>query len=94
MNECFNAGFKYGDIDFSQPLKERPWANKKKYYQFHKSHGHTTKECVQLKDIIETLTQTKTGKAYQYDQRIQLGLSHKDKVTDQCNLAHFSNFVL
>ena len=29
--------------------------NQRKYYRFHKDHGHDTDECIQLKDEIEAL---------------------------------------
>ncbi|MGV7988885.1 hypothetical protein PJP10_31420, partial [Mycobacterium kansasii] len=29
--------------------------DKRKYYRFHRDHGHNTTDCVDLKDEIETL---------------------------------------
>jgi hypothetical protein len=37
--------------------QERKGVDKTKYCRFHKCHGHTTDECVHLKDAIELLTQ-------------------------------------
>jgi hypothetical protein len=39
------------------PSQERKGVNKTKYCQFHKCHGHTTDDCIHLKDAIELLIQ-------------------------------------
>ena len=39
------------------PLQERNGVNKTKYCRFHKCHGHTTDDCIHLKDAIELLIQ-------------------------------------
>lgn len=30
LKECFNVKFKYGNIEFMLPIREMPWADKKK----------------------------------------------------------------
>jgi hypothetical protein len=37
------------------PSQERKGVDKTKYYRFHKCHGHTTDDCIHLKDAIELL---------------------------------------
>jgi hypothetical protein len=39
------------------PSQERKGVDKIKYCRFHKCHGHTTDDCVHLKDAIELLIQ-------------------------------------
>jgi len=37
------------------PSQERKGVDRRKYYRFHKCHGHTTDDCIHLKDAIELL---------------------------------------
>jgi hypothetical protein len=37
--------------------QETKGVDKTKYYRFHKCHGHTTDDCIHLKDAIELLIQ-------------------------------------
>lgn len=39
------------------PSQERKGVDKTKYCRFHKCHGHTTDDCIHLKDAIELLIQ-------------------------------------
>jgi hypothetical protein len=46
------------------PSQERKGIDKTKYCRFHKCHGHTTDDCIHLKDAIELLIQR--GRLKQY----------------------------
>ena len=39
------------------PSQDRKGVDKTKYCRFHKCHGHTTNDCIHLKDAIELLIQ-------------------------------------
>jgi len=39
------------------PSQERKGVDRTKYCRFHKCHGHTTDNCIHLKDAIELLIQ-------------------------------------
>jgi len=51
------------------PIKDRPGIDKTKFYTFHKSFGHNTDSCIQLKDAIEQLI--REGKLQRYVQEKQ-----------------------
>lgn len=53
LAEC--ATTKHPGIKPLDPISERKWANKKKYYRYHRSNGHNTNECHTLKDDIEEI---------------------------------------
>ena len=45
-------------LKWPRPLHSSPNVrNKKKYYRFHKDHGHYTKDCTDLKEQIKELIQ-------------------------------------
>jgi hypothetical protein len=46
------------------PSQERKGIDKTKYCRFHKCHGHTTDDCIHLKDAIELLIQRRRLKQY------------------------------
>jgi hypothetical protein len=46
------------------PSQERKGIDKTKYCRFHKCHGHTTNDCIHLKDAIELLIQRGRLKLY------------------------------
>ena len=62
--ECSNNEFKDGRVRRPRPAPAKLRADRIKYCQYYRSHGHLTKDCVHLKDAIETLV--KVGRLGQY----------------------------
>lgn len=55
LTECVNSEFKKVGVRFPKQFSARPNMDKCKFFRFHKSHMHNTKECIHLKDAIEIL---------------------------------------
>src|SRR3954467_6898393 len=55
LADCQNAEFKRSNIRPPKSNPTRPGTDKSKYCKYHRSHGHLTDECINLKDAIETL---------------------------------------
>lgn len=62
MAECVNTEFR--DVKPPEPLKQKPWMLKKKYYHYQKSNGHDTNKCNALNNDIKEHIQK--GKLNQY----------------------------
>ena len=66
-------------LKWLRPLHSSPSVrDKKKYYRFHKDHGHYTEDCRDLKEQIEELI--RKGKLQQY---VKMGDSSKYSHKDQ-----------
>ncbi|XP_058765481.1 uncharacterized protein LOC131638974 [Vicia villosa] len=55
LNECVSNEFKKAGICPPRPTAAKPRTDKSKFCRYHKSHGHTTEDCIHLKDAIEGL---------------------------------------
>ncbi|PNX61955.1 hypothetical protein L195_g052722, partial [Trifolium pratense] len=64
FKECNSAEFTKAGIKFPRQTPLKPGQDKNKYCKYHKSYGHLTEDCIQLKDAIEILV--RNGQLKQY----------------------------
>ncbi|MCI20469.1 hypothetical protein A2U01_0041631, partial [Trifolium medium] len=64
LAECATSEFRNAVIKFPKQVPPKPYHDRSKYYRYHKSYGHVTEECIQLKDAIEILI--RDGQIKQY----------------------------
>ncbi len=57
LEECLHTEFKEAGIKLPSRLKQRPDTDKTKYCLWHRSNGHNTEDCFQLKDVVKQLIQ-------------------------------------
>ncbi|MCI31892.1 hypothetical protein A2U01_0053104, partial [Trifolium medium] len=55
LQEYINAEFADAGIHPPKELRESPRTDKSKFCKYHRSVGHETEDCIQLKDVIEDL---------------------------------------
>ncbi|GAU46466.1 hypothetical protein TSUD_402330 [Trifolium subterraneum] len=67
LAECAASNFKNAGIRFPKFTPFKPGQDRSRYYAYHKSYGHLTKDCTQLKDAIEILI--RNGKLIDYIKR-------------------------
>ncbi|MCI30990.1 hypothetical protein A2U01_0052201, partial [Trifolium medium] len=67
LQECANAEFAEAGIRPPREIWENPRMDTTKFCRFHRSAGHDTEDCIQLKDAIEDLI--KIGKLSRYTTR-------------------------
>lgn len=85
--ECANTKFQKAEIRSPFLVRETSKIDKKNYCRFHKGHKHTTNECIQLKDSIESLV--KKGRLSEYKkggkQYREESLKHNVQVRGYCH---------
>ncbi|XP_045791889.1 uncharacterized protein LOC123886628 [Trifolium pratense] len=64
FKECNSAEFTKAGIKFPRQTPLKPGQDKNRYCKYHKSYGHLTEDCIQLKDAIEILV--RNGQLKQY----------------------------
>ncbi|MCH83581.1 hypothetical protein A2U01_0004407 [Trifolium medium] len=64
LQECANAEFAEAGIRPPREIRENPRTDTTKFCRFHRSAGHDTEDCIQLKDAIEDLI--RIGKLSKY----------------------------
>ncbi|MCH88341.1 hypothetical protein A2U01_0009225, partial [Trifolium medium] len=64
LQECLNTEFVDAEIRPPKELRENSRTEKGKFCKYHKSAGHETEDCIQLKEAIEDLI--KQGKLNEY----------------------------
>ncbi|GAU52032.1 hypothetical protein TSUD_418620, partial [Trifolium subterraneum] len=57
LAECAASDFKNAGIRFPKSTPFKPGQDRSRYCAYHKSYGHLTEDCIQLKDAIEILIQ-------------------------------------
>ncbi|MCI02903.1 hypothetical protein A2U01_0023937, partial [Trifolium medium] len=55
LHDCLNAEFADAGIRPPREIRENSRTDKSKFCRYHKSVGHDTEDCIQLKDAIEEL---------------------------------------
>ncbi|GAU33714.1 hypothetical protein TSUD_148650 [Trifolium subterraneum] len=65
--ECATSDFKNAGIRFPKSTPFKPGQDRSRYCAYHKSYGHLTEDCIQLKDAIEILI--RNGKLKDYVKR-------------------------
>ncbi|XP_058726190.1 uncharacterized protein LOC131597513 [Vicia villosa] len=83
LAECKNTDFKNSSIRPPKSNPARPGTDKSKYCKYHKSHGHLTKECIHLKDAIETLI--KEGRLSKYPKKGEPSRRDDQRNSDEGN---------
>lgn len=76
---CVNIEFQKTEIKNPFLARESFRTNKSKYLIFHKSHNHTTNDCIQIKDIIEGLIKRGHMSEYTKDSKRDWDDSPKNK---------------
>ncbi|GAU18799.1 hypothetical protein TSUD_80880 [Trifolium subterraneum] len=67
LAECATSDFKNVGIRFPKSTPFKPGQDRSRYCAYHKSYGHLTEDCIQLKDAIEILI--RNGKLKDYVKR-------------------------
>ncbi|GAU41698.1 hypothetical protein TSUD_94190 [Trifolium subterraneum] len=67
LAECAASDFKTAGIRFPKSTPFKPGKDRSRYCAYHKSYGHLTEDCIQLKDGIEILI--RNGKLKDYVKR-------------------------
>ncbi|GAU50142.1 hypothetical protein TSUD_281220 [Trifolium subterraneum] len=67
LAECAASDFKNAGIRFPKSTPFKPGQDRSRYCAYHKSYGHLTEDCIQLKDAIEILI--RNGKLKDYVKR-------------------------
>ncbi|GAU22553.1 hypothetical protein TSUD_93200 [Trifolium subterraneum] len=67
LAECAASNFKNAGIRFPKSTPFKPGQDKSRFCAYHKSYGHLTEDCIQLKDAIEILIHN--GKLKDYVKR-------------------------
>ncbi|GAU47210.1 hypothetical protein TSUD_403510, partial [Trifolium subterraneum] len=67
LAECAASDFKNDEIRFPKSTPFKPGQDRSRYCAYHKSYGHLTEDCIQLKDAIEILI--RNGKLKDYIKR-------------------------
>ncbi|MCI48407.1 hypothetical protein A2U01_0069650, partial [Trifolium medium] len=55
LAECNSSEFTKAGVKFPKQTPYKPNQDKSRYCRYHKSYGHLTDDCIQLKDAIEIL---------------------------------------
>ncbi|MCH97983.1 gag-pol polyprotein [Trifolium medium] len=77
LQECLNTEFADAGIRPPKELRENPRTDKSKFCKYHRSAGHDTEDCIQLKEAIEELI--KQGKLNRYTKEMGHGSYDKRK---------------
>ncbi|GAU32568.1 hypothetical protein TSUD_218260 [Trifolium subterraneum] len=67
LAECASSDFKNAGIKFQKSTPYKPGQDRSRHCAYHKSYGHLTEDCIQLKDAIEILI--RNGKLKDYVKR-------------------------
>ncbi|GAU26664.1 hypothetical protein TSUD_314410 [Trifolium subterraneum] len=67
LAECAASNFKNAGIRFPKSTPFKPGQDRSRYCAYHKSYGHLTEDCIQLKDAIKILI--RNGKLKDYVKR-------------------------